>query len=170
MVPSASRTEGPTLDRRRKPHIWSWFLKFLECCSLPSLAVKLLGLLVEWGALLDNCETLDVQSLAGLLDCCSPRAKNGLGLGADLLAHNLASLVLLEGSGGVPSLGLTDLAGKDVTPCELGRDWLLLHRLHCLHGSHRLHCLHSFGHFRKNGDGDQGRIKSVPLDPPCTLR
>merc|ERR1719159_274287 len=121
MMPTPSSTEAPALDRRRNPHIWSWFLKLVEECSLPSLAVKLFGLLVEWSALLDNCKTLDVQSLAGLL----------------------------EGCGSVPRLGLADLAGKDMTPCELGRDWLLLHRFHCLHGSHRLHCLHclhSFGH------------------------
>merc|ERR1712139_35082 len=113
------------------PHIWSWF-KLLSDYSLSSLAIELLGLLVEWSALLDNCETLDVQSLAGLLDCCSPRAKNSLSMGAGLLAHNLSSLCLLEGGGSVPRLGLGNLAGKDVTPCELGRDWLLLHRLHCL--------------------------------------
>merc|ERR1712193_381104 len=37
-----------------------------------SLAVKLLGLLVEWSALLDNCETLDLEFLTGLLNCCNP--------------------------------------------------------------------------------------------------
>merc|ERR1719393_767897 len=96
MMPNPSRTEAPALHRRRKPHVWSWFLKLLEDCSLPSLAVELLGLLVKWSALLDNCKSLDVQSLAGLLDCCRPRAKNSLGTGARCLAHNLASLGLLE--------------------------------------------------------------------------
>merc|ERR1719231_132184 len=146
MMPNPSRTEAPALDRRRNPHIWSWLLKLIEDYSRPSLAVKLLGLRVEWSALLDDCETLDVQRLAGLLACCDPRAENSLGLGADLLAHNLASLVLLEGSSSVPRPGLADLASKEMTPCELGRDWLLFHRLHCLHGSHCLHCFHSFGH------------------------
>merc|ERR1712146_477176 len=108
-----------------------------------SLAIELLGLLVEWSALLDHCKPLDVQSLAGLLDCCSPRAENGLGVGAGLLAHNLAGLGLLEGGGSVPRLGLADLASKDMTPRELGRDWLLLHGFHCLH------CLHGFGHCRQ---------------------
>merc|ERR550537_183467 len=124
----------------------------LKIAHYHSLAVKLLGLLVEWSALLDNCETLDVQSLAGLLDCCDPGAKNSLGTGACLLAHNLASRVLLEGSCSVARLGLGDLASEDMTPGELGGDWLLLHGLHCLHGSHCLHCLHclhSFGHCRR---------------------
>merc|ERR1719473_2192406 len=141
MMPNPSTTEAPALDRRRNPHIWSWFLKLIEDYSLPSLAVKLLGLLVKWSALLDNCETLDVQRLAGLLDGCGPTAENLLGMGAGLLAHNLASAVLLEGGCSVPRLGLADLAGENVTPGELGRDWLLLHRFHCLHGSHRLHGL-----------------------------
>merc|ERR1719378_627122 len=120
-MPTPSRTEAPSLDRRRNPHIWSWFLKLVEGCLLPSLAVKLLGLLVEWSALLNNCETLDVQSLAGFLDCCSPRAKSSLGMGASLLAHDLASAGLLQS----------------------------LHCLHGSHRFHRLHCLHSFGHWRK---------------------
>merc|ERR1719359_403643 len=98
MMPSVSGTEDPALDRRRKPHIWSWFLKLLYDCSLPSLAIELLGLLVERCSLLDNCKSLDVQSLAGLLDCCGPRAKNSLGTGACLLADNLASTGLLESS------------------------------------------------------------------------
>merc|ERR1712118_293497 len=107
----------------------------------------LLGLLVEWSALLDDCKSLDVQSLAGLLACCGPWPENGLGMGAGLLAHNLAGLCLLECSGGIPRLGLADLAGKDMTPCELSRDWLLLHRLHCL------------GHCRKAKLGSRVEIK-----------
>merc|ERR1719420_1668381 len=151
-MPNPSRTEAPALDRRRNPHIWSWFLKLIEDYSRPSLAVKLLGLLVKWSALLECCETLDVQRLTSLLAGCDPRAENSLGLGAHLLAHNLAGLGLLEGGSSVPRLGLADLASKDMTPCKLGRDWLLLHRFHCLHGSHGLHCLHclhSFGHCGK---------------------
>merc|ERR1719456_1960732 len=146
MMPNASRTEAPALHRCRYPHVWSWCFKLLEDRSLPLLAVELLGLLVKWSALLDNCETLDVQRLAGLLDGCGPTAENLLGMGAGLLAHNLASAGLLESGRSVSRLGLGDLAGKNMTPCELGRDWLLLHRFHCLHGSHGFHRLHCLGH------------------------
>merc|ERR1719230_1492250 len=157
-MPSPSRTEAPALHRRRHPHIWSWSLKLVEDYSLPSLAVKLLGLLVKWSALLDDCETLDAQRLAGLLHCRDPATKNLLGVGAGLLAHNLAGLGLLEGGGSVPRLGLADLASKDVAPCELGRDWLLLHRFHCLHCSHGFHCLHCLGHCEE-GSRDQNKVK-----------
>merc|ERR1712124_9659 len=104
------RKKAPALHRRRHPHIWSWCPlprpQTTRQCSLHSLAVKLLGLLVEWSALLDGCEALDVQRLTGLLNCCDPRAENRLGMGAGLLAHNLASLCLLECGGSVPRLGL----------------------------------------------------------------
>ena len=117
-------------------------LKHLDECSL---SVKLLGLLVERCALLDDCEALDLECCACLLAGSNPWGL--LGAEACLLADHLARLVLDEVSFGVPTLVLGDLAGKEMTPCELGRDWLLLHRFHCLHGSHRLHCLHSLGHF-----------------------
>merc|ERR1719240_1835840 len=136
-MPNPSRREAPALDRRRNPHIWSWILKLIEDYSRPSLAVKLLGLLVEWSALLDSCETLDAQSLAGLVNGCKPRAKFSLGCCAHLLAHNLASLVLLESGSSLPTLALGDLASEEMTPRELGRDWLLLHGFHGLHGGHR---------------------------------
>merc|ERR1711975_168117 len=147
MMPNASRTEAPALHRCRYPHVWSWCFKLLEDRSLPLLAVELLGLLVEWSALLDNCETLDIQRLAGLLACCDPRTEDSLRVGAGLLAHNLAGFGLLEGGSSVPRLGLADLPRKDMTPCELGRDWLLLHGLHC------------FGHCRKGFVGEGSRIK-----------
>merc|ERR1711988_1187512 len=96
MVPNPSRTEAPALYRRRNPHIWSWFLKIIEDYSLPSLAVELLGLLVERCSLLDDCKSLDVQSLTGLLDCCGQGAEDSLGMCASLLADNLAGTGLLE--------------------------------------------------------------------------
>merc|ERR1711904_117784 len=104
-----------------------------------SLSVKLLGLLVERCALLDGCEALDLEFCTGLLDCCNPW--RSLAANACLLADHPARLVLHEISFGVPTLGLADLTRKEMTPCELGRDWLLLHGLHGLHGGHRLHCL-----------------------------
>merc|ERR1712185_153485 len=134
MMANASGTMAPALDRRRYPHVWSWGLKLVEEFSLPSIAVELLGLLVKWSALLDSNKTLDVQSFASFLDCCHPRAKDSLCASADLLAHNLAILVLLESCGSVPRLVLGDLTGKEMTPCQLCRDWLLLHGPPCLHG------------------------------------
>merc|ERR1719272_2624673 len=102
------------------------------------LDVELLRLLVEWGALLDRDEALDVQSLACLLDCCEPSTERVLLLGpeARLLAHNLAHL------------GLSDLACKGVAPGELCGDNLLLHGLHGFHGGHGLHCFHCLGHLK----------------------
>merc|ERR1719327_1297029 len=147
MIPSPSRTEHPVLHRRRNPHIWSWLLKLLEQCSLPSLAVKLLGLLVEWSALLDDCEALDLQFLTGLIACHNPRRL--LAPLAQLLADDLAMRVLHEVSLGEPSLGLCNLAKESMTFGELGGDGLLLHGFHGFHGSHGLHgfhCLHCFGH------------------------
>merc|ERR1712178_200969 len=114
-MPNACGTKAPALYRRRHPHIWSWNHWLLKDCSMHSL-IELLGLLVKWSALLDSCETLDAQSLAGLRNGCKPRAKLGLGCRAHLLAHNLASLVLLESSCSVPSLGLADLTSEDMTP------------------------------------------------------
>merc|ERR1712118_584754 len=101
-------------------------VKHLDECSL---CVKLLGLLVERCALLDYC--------AGLLAGSNPCVL--LAKQACLLADPPARLVLHEISFGVPTLGLADLAGKEMTPCELSRDWLLLHRFHC---KFRLEVLH----------------------------
>merc|ERR1719240_134933 len=65
MMPNGSGQEILALDRRRYPHIWSWspLPKLSAERSMHSLAVELLGLLVEWSALLDHCETLDLQFL-----------------------------------------------------------------------------------------------------------
>ena len=147
MMSNASRTKAPTLDKRRYPHVWSWYLKLLEECSQLLLTIDLLGLLVEWSALLDDCEALDLQFLTGLIDCCNPRRL--LATCAQLLAHDPAVLVLHEVSLGEPSLGLCDLAKEGMTFGEFGRDWLLLHGFHGFHGSHGLHglhCLHCLGH------------------------
>merc|ERR1712146_741979 len=95
-------------------------------CSL----IKLLGLLVKWSALLDNGETLDVQSFAGLRNCCEPASKDRLGLGSLLLADDLAIFVLHEVRFSQSSCGLGDLACKSMTLGESCRDWLLLHCLH----------------------------------------
>merc|ERR1719171_2770525 len=112
--------------------------------SLHSLGIKLLGLLVEWSALLDNCEALDLQFLAGLLDCCNPRrllAQKALLLADDLARLGLDKVCLLQSS-----CGLVNLAKKRMTLGKLGRDGLLLHGLHCLHGRHGFHRLHCFCH------------------------
>merc|ERR1719235_1246964 len=140
-MPNPYRTEAPALDRRGNPHIWSWFLKLVAGCSL---GVKLLGLLVEWSALLDNCEPLDLEFLTGLLNCCDPRrllAKEAL-----LLAHDLACLALHKVCLLQSGLGLVELAKKCMTLGKLCRDRLLLHGLHCFHRSHGFHCLHCLGH------------------------
>merc|ERR1719252_422486 len=116
MMPNDSRNEAPALDRRRYPHVWSWCSSILGNWSMHSLGIKLLGLLVEWSALLDDCEALDLQFLAGLLACCNPRgllACEGL-----LLADDLARLVLHEITFGHARCSLAHLAGKEVTPCE----------------------------------------------------
>merc|ERR1719235_1254503 len=154
-MPNPYRTEAPALDRRGNPHIWSWFLKLSSECSL---AVKLLGLLIEWSALLDNCEPLDLEFLTGLLNCCDPRrllAKEAL-----LLAHDLACLALHKVCLLQSACGLVELAKEGVTFGKLCRDGLLFHGLHGFHGSHGFHCLHCFRHYRSvEGIVDQGRIK-----------
>merc|ERR1712118_451412 len=99
-----------------------------------SLAVKLLGLLVEWSTLLDNCETLDLEFLTGLLDCCNPRRL--LAKGALLLADDLACLALHKVCLLQSCCGLVNLAEEGMTLGKLCGDWLLLH------------CLHCFGHCR----------------------
>merc|ERR1719198_201711 len=147
MMPSVSGTGAPALHRRRNPHIWSWFLKVVEDYSRPSLAIKLLGLLVEWRAFLDDCETLDLEFLAGLLNCCDPRrllAKEAL-----LLADNLASLALHKICLLQSGCCLVNLAKEGMTFGKLCRDWLLLHCLHGFHGSHSFHGLHCLGHREK---------------------
>merc|ERR1719263_903360 len=108
--------------------------------STRSLAVDLLGLLVEWSALLDDCEPLDLQFLTGLIACCNPWRL--LATLAQLLADNLAMLVLHKVSLGEPSLGLCNLAKEGMTFSKLGGDGLLLHGFHSFHGSHGLHGLH----------------------------
>merc|ERR1719163_1176291 len=142
MMPNASGTEAPALHRRRNPHIWSWIL-YLKDCSMHSLRIELLGLLVEWSSLLDSYETLDIQSFAGLCKCCLPASEVGLAACGFLLADNPARLGLLKVSFGQSTCGLADLACKGVTLGELCRDGLFLHSLHRSHGFHRLHC---FGH------------------------
>merc|ERR1711965_239171 len=98
---------------------------FTENLDKPSLTVELLGLLVEWSALLDDCEALDLQFLASLIACCNPRRL--LATLAQLLADDPAVLVLHEVSLGEPSLGLVNLAKEGMTFGKLGRDGLLLH-------------------------------------------
>merc|ERR1719263_1506701 len=113
-----------------------------------SLGVELLGLLVEWSALLDDCKALDLQFLTSLIACNNPRRL--LATLAQLLADDLAMFVLHEVRLGEPSLGLVNLAKEGMTLGKLGRDRLLLHGLHGFHGGHGLHglhCLHRFGHF-----------------------
>merc|ERR1719191_1644473 len=105
-----------------------------------SLGVELLGLLVKWSALLDNCETLDLEFLTGLLDCCNPRrllAKSAL-----LLADNFACLALHKVCLLQSGCGLVNLAEEGMTLGKLCGDGLLLHGLHCFHSSHGFHCLH----------------------------
>merc|ERR1719473_853961 len=113
--------------------------------SYRSLAVELLGLLVEWSALLDGCETLDLQFLAGLLDGCNPTrllAQQGA-----LLADDPARLVLNKITFGHSGSSLAELACKEVTPGEPEGNGLLLHGLHGFHCCHGFHCLHCLGHF-----------------------
>merc|ERR1719235_211012 len=143
-MPNPYRTEAPALDRRGNPHIWSWFLKLVAGCSL---AVKLLGLLVEWSALLDNCEPLDLELLTSLLNCGDPRrllAKEALLLADDLAGPALHKVCLLQSG-----CSLVDLAEEGMTLGKLCRDGLLLHGLHGFHGSHGFHCLHCLGHCKE---------------------
>merc|ERR1719152_973854 len=92
----------------------------LHCCSL---AIQLLGLLVERRALLDGAEALDLQILAGLLHGSKPWA--GLGTLARLLAHNPACLVLHKIALLQTSLCLVNLAKKCMSPGKPCRDDLL---------------------------------------------
>ena len=89
-----------------------------------SLGIKLLGLLVEWSALLDNCEALDLQFLAGLLDCCNPRRL--LAESALLLADDLARLGLHKVRRLPSRCSRVNLVKEGMTLGKLGRDELSL--------------------------------------------
>merc|ERR1719164_225235 len=126
-MPSVFKKEALALHRRRYPHVWSWHpllgFKLIGNRSMHSLGVELLGPLVEWSTLLDDCEALDLQFLPGLIDCCNPRRL--LTAKAVLLADDLAMLVLHKVTLGEPGLGLADLAKECMTLGEPCRDWLL---------------------------------------------
>merc|ERR1712185_407081 len=119
-MPNDSKERGS--DARQtwiSPRLELVLLKFLEDWSMHSLAVKLLGLLVEWSALLDDCETLDLEFLSGLLTSCDPRrllVKEAL-----LLADNPACLGLHKVCLLQSSCGLVDLAKEGMTFGKLCR-------------------------------------------------
>merc|ERR550537_590433 len=105
-----------------------------------SLAIELLGLLVQRSVLLEIHHPCDFQLFACLLECCKPWAKMPFGMGTLLLTHDPAVFVLHEMSCGTPTIGLADFASKDLTLGSPCRDRHLLHSLHSLHGCHGLHC------------------------------
>merc|ERR550537_1243025 len=104
-----------------------------------SLAIELLGLLVQRSVLLEIHHPCDFQLFACLLECCKPWAKMPFGMGTLLLTHDPAVFVLHEISCGTPTIGLADFASKDLTLGSPCREGLLLHGLHGFHG---LHCFH----------------------------
>merc|ERR1712178_4309 len=70
-----------------------WHQSFVaDLLQVRSSLEELLCLGIEGSALLDGAEALDLQRGTSLLDRSNPGA--GLALGAQLLAHNLAVLVL----------------------------------------------------------------------------
>merc|ERR1719321_420091 len=146
-VPTNGAQSGVDIPTPRAEAVTCSMLELLKLhvkiCS-SSLAVQLLGLLVEGRALLDGTEALDLQSRAGLLHGCEPWA--GLGTLAHLLAHDFASLVLHKVSLLQAGLCLVDFAKERMALGEPCGDDFLLHSLHGLHGCHRLHCFHGFGH------------------------
>merc|ERR1711924_512352 len=90
---SGAAVEIPTdgAGDSRKP----WHQSFVtDLLHVLSCLEELLCLGIEWCALLDGAEALDLQRGASLLDGSDPGA--GLALGAQLLAHNAAVLVLGE--------------------------------------------------------------------------
>merc|ERR1711900_121437 len=109
---------------------WVFVLACTQCSGH-----ELLRLLVKGGTLLDRAEALDLQGGARLLDGHYPGVL--LALGALLLAHNLAALVLrqvtrLQAAHGLCLAPTEHHSLGHATPCNLAHT-LLLHGLHGLH-------------------------------------